>query len=155
MKTRILSLLVCLTMLVTLFAACGEKEPAVTIDVDALATALSKVQYVDEMMQVAEDSVALRYGFTSGAVKVVVYGGSGATPEGVIVAEYADESAAKNAFPKFEEYLETQKTTFDSYNAEFRPLLDTPVLERIGQYIVYCVCDAQSAAQTVLDGYKK
>lgn len=151
---RILSLLFVLPLLLCLMAGCTPAEPEVTIDIEALATDLSKVPFVDEMVAISAESVAARYGFTSGATKVIVYGGSGATPEEIVVAEYASASDAKNGHEKFKDHLDAQKTTFDDYNADFRPLLDTPVLEQIGKYVVYCVCDEPSRAQAVVDSYK-
>ena len=155
MKIRTLSFLLILTAILTLFASCAGGEAEVTIDITALGNDLSKVQFVDpDMAAIGADIVTSRYGFTSSAVKVVAYGGSGATPEEIIVAEYETAAKAKDAFSGFQSHLSSQKSTFDDYNAEYRPLLDTPILEQIGKYVIYCVCDAQSQAQAVLDSYK-
>ena len=156
MKIRTLSFLLVLSAILTLFAACSSTEVDVTIDVAALGTDLSKVQFVDPDMALIDAAIVTsRYGFTSAAVKVVAYGGSGATPEEIIVAEYESAAKAKDAFSGFQSHLDSQKSTFDDYNAEYRPLLDSPILEQIGKYVVYCVCDAPSQAQAVVDSFKK
>lgn len=155
MKTRIFSLLLVLPLLLCIFASCGEgTKTDVTIDITALSTDLAKVSFVDEMVALSAEAISARYGFAASASSVIVYGGSGATPEEIIVAEYASEADAKSAMAGFEEHLEAQKTTFDDYNAEYRPLLNDTVLEQIGKYIVYCVCDAPADAKTVVNNHK-
>ena len=155
MKIKHLTLLLALTAILALFAACSSTEAEVTLDITALGTDLSKVQFVDPDMALIDSAIVTsRYGFTSSSVKVVAYGGSGATPEEIIVAEYESSAKAKEAFDGFKSHLDSQKSTFDDYNAEYRPLLDTPILEQIGKYVVYCVCDAPTQAQAVVDSYK-
>ena len=54
---------------------------------------------------------------------------------------------------KYEARVASQKETFDSYNAEYRPLLDDYLLRRVGKYIVYCVSDDAKAASAALDEF--
>ena len=154
MKKTIAAALVLLTVLLA-FASCTKPQAPLTIDIEKLAKDLSGVSYVEQLEALDPSVVTTLYGFTSGAKNVIVYGASGATPEEIIIAEYEDENTAKSAVEKFEKRLSSQKTTFDDYNAEYRPLLDTPVLQQAGRYIVYCVSNDHAAAQAVLDGYLK
>lgn len=154
LSSRLLSLLFCLVLVLGVFAGCNESNDDVTLDIEALAADLSGVTFVEQVEKLDADVIGMLYGFTSGAAKVVVYGASGATPEEIIVAEYATAQEAKTSLAKYQERLDAQKTTFNSYNPQYRYLLDTPIVEQVGKYVVYCVCDAQSAAQQILTQHK-
>lgn len=143
--------LVLLTVLLAL-VSCTKAQPEISLDIENLAQLLSGVNYVEQLEKLDPSVVTTLYGFTSGAKNAVVYGASGATPEEIIVAEYETEDEAKTALEKYEKHLASQKETFNDYNAQYRPLLDNPVLQQAGKYIVYCVSNDGAAAQAVLDG---
>ena len=133
--------------------ACRQQEKDITLDIDQLAKALSEVKYVDEMVKLDDAVVATSYALTSDAKKAVVYGASGATPEEIIVAEYEDIASAKAAISKYSDRLAAQKKVFDTYNAEYRPLLDQMILQQAGKYIIYCVSSDYTAASKIVDSY--
>ncbi|MCQ2426174.1 MAG: DUF4358 domain-containing protein [Lachnospiraceae bacterium] len=162
---KILSLLLALLTLTFVFVSCsggesGAKETEapkdVVFDLSALGTALSKVKYEDEMAEITDDAViSAIYPEVSGAVKKVIYGGSGATPEEIILCEFESADAANSAKARFEKHLEDKKGIFDTYNAEYRPLLDKAVLEVIGKYVIYSVSADADAAKAAIEAAKK
>lgn len=134
------------------FSAC-QKETNVTIDIEKLAEDLSKVKYVDDMVKLDDAVVEASYALTSDAKKAVVYGASGATPEEIIIAEYESANAARDAMSKYSDRVAAQKKTFDTYNAEYRPLLNQMILQQNGQFIIYCVSSDYDAAVKIVDSY--
>ena len=131
----------------------GETEEKV-LSAENIATDLSKVTFVMEMQKASDGIINAKYGFTKGAAEVIVYGGSGATPEEIIVARYEGEAKAQEALAKYETRLENQKTRFDSYNDQYRYLLNDAILEQFGDYIVYCVCEDAETASEIVNAYK-
>lgn len=152
---RIIRLLASVLAILTLalcFSACA-KEDTVTIDIEKLAKELSKVKYVDDMVKLDDAVVSATYALTSGAKKAVVYGASGATPEEIIIAEYESANAARDAMSKYSDRVAAQKKTFDTYNAEYRPLLNQMILQQNGKYIIYCVSSDYDAAVKIVNSY--
>ncbi len=154
--TKSLALLLALLTLVLAFASCTKDQPAdVTLDLDALGTALSKVRYEDILVALTDETVLnTAYPVTAGAVKKIVYGGSGATPEEIILCEYENADEAAKAKTRFENHLNGKKETFDTYNAQFRPLLDDAILEVVGKYVIYSVSADAAAAKTAIEAAK-
>lgn len=154
---RIIACLICLSFIAVAFCSCGNTEDYSdkVIDVNALASELNeKLTYVDELAPVDENIVSALYGF-KGTVELVVFAAGGATPEEVIVAEYASQDDAKAALKEFEERAESQKKIFDTYNPEYRPLLDDMVLKQLGKYVIYSVSSSNANASDIIDSFFK
>lgn len=138
---KILACLLCLSFIFVAFCSCGNTVDYSdkVIDVNALAARLNtKLTFVDDLALVDENIVNALYGF-KGTEKLVVYAAGGATPEEIIIAEYATVDDAKAALPSFEARVKNQEKTFDTYNPEYRPLLNGMYLKQLGKYVVYCV----------------
>lgn len=143
---KILSLALALTFVLFTFAACGgNTAKTYSFDVSELAKLLSeKGKFVDALAEVDADVVSTAYGFSS-AKNVKVYASGGATPEEVIVAEYEGEAAAKTGMDEFNKRVSAQKTTYSTYNPQYRPLLDDLLLKQVGKYVIYCVSSDNTA----------
>ena len=154
---RIIALTTTIIVLAALFTSCGNAKKDysdIVLDVSALASELAnKSTYVDELAPVDEELVKTLYGFAD-TEKTVIYASGGATPEEVIVAEYSSADAAKAGLQVFNDRLSAQKKTYDTYNAQYRPLLDDILLEQIGKYVVYCVSSDNSAAVAAFEAFR-
>lgn len=155
-KVRSIAFALLLAALAALaLSACGNESPYtnVQLDVEEVAREIrDNGKFVDTLERLDDEAVPYVYDLGS-PVKAVVYAGSGATPEEIIVAEYADEQARAAAYEKINAHLNSQRKTFDDYNAEYRPLLNEPLFVQAGKYIIYCVSDDYNASQAVLSRY--
>ena len=163
-SVKIISFVLALLTLSFVFVSCSsgesgakntESQKEVVFDLSALGSALAKVKYEDEMAEITDDAViSAIYPEVTGAVKTVIYGGSGATPEEIILCEFESADAANTAKARFEKHLEDKKGIFDTYNAEYRPLLDKAVLEVVGKYVLYSVSADADAARAAIEAAK-
>ena len=150
---KIVSLLICLSFVLFCFCSCAETVDYSdkVIDVNALASELNtKLTFVDDLALVDESIVSALYGF-KGTEKLVVYAAGGATPEEIIVAEYATVDDAIAAFSAFEARVTSQEKIFDTYNPEYRPLLNGMYLKQLGKYVVYCVSSSNADIAGIVD----
>ena len=150
---KLICLLLALASLCLFLPACSDGAKEVNIDISALAAELaSSVTFADELEPVDTDVIAALYGF-SDAKSVVVYAASGATPEEIIVAEYETQEGAAAALGTLNNRLSSQKTTFNDYNTQYRPLLDKSIVRQIGRYVVYCVSSDYDKSVEILNKY--
>ncbi len=148
------SALLCMTCM--LYGCKNDTKKEYDIDIEALASDLSKIKYNDELAKVDANAAGNIIGsYVNGAKKYVFYSSSsGATPEMIVAAEYESESDAENGLKQLKKLVDEKKKTFDSYNVEYRPLLDNIVFENAGKYVILCVSGDTSAAEGVVAGYK-
>lgn len=157
---KVLSVVLAISALLCIAALAGckkEQEKEYNIDIVALATELSKIKYNDELANVNDAAAETIIGsYINGAKKYVFYSSSsGATPEMIITAEYETKNDAANGLKQLQKFVDEKKKTFDSYNVEYRPLLDKIVFESIGKYVVLCVSGDNTAAENIVSEYKK
>ena len=160
MKKITAIILTALVLVGTVFSlASCKNEPAknIEIDIDALAKELSEKVKFESPIKMPDDKVtsATIGKYLTGAKKTVYYSSDGATPEMIVVAEYEDEAAAKSGVSSLEQLVKAKKDVFDSYNTQYRSLLDDIILESDGKYAILCVSSDTSAAKTVVAGYTK
>lgn len=137
------------------FVSCEKSDPYADLKLDVEKVALDlrdNGKFVEELDRLDDATVPYVYDLGS-PDKIVVYTGSGATPEEIIVAEYDDADARTAALQKLNDHLTSQRKTFDDYNAQYRPLLDSPLLVEVGKYLIYCVSDDYNASEAVLSRY--
>lgn len=149
------SLLLIAAISVLAFSACNKTDQYADLQLDIERVALEmleKGKFIDTLERLDDEAVPYVYDLGS-PDKIVVYAGSGATPEEIIVAEYSDPNARAAAYEKFDSHLNEQRKTFDKYNAEYRPLLDDPLLVQAGRYLIYCVSDDYNASKAVISQY--
>lgn len=155
---KVLSVVLAISALLCIAALAGcKKEKEYNIDIEALASDLSKIKYNDEITKVGDTVTSNLIGsYVNGAKKVVYYSSSsGATPEMIITAEYETATDAANGLKQLQKLVNEKKNTFDNYNAEYRPLLDSIVFENVGKYVILCVSGDNSAAENIVAEYKK
>jgi hypothetical protein len=153
-KARITSIVFILTAFVAfIFSACEKADPYANLqlDIEQVARDIRESgKFVEELERLDDEAVPYVYNLGN-PVKAVVYAGSGATPEEIIVVEYADEQARADGYKKLSAHLSSQRETFDDYNAEYRPLLDEPLFIEAGRYIIYCIASDFDASKAALN----
>lgn len=133
----------------------GETEISenISFDIEQLALKLSTdIPFDDELIRLQDDAAALIYNF--GGKSTVVYTGSGATPEIIIIVECKDSIEADNAAVKIKTYIDDQITLFTDYNPSQLPKLESAVCSAYGRYAVCAVSPDSAAAQTVIESSK-
>lgn len=130
-----------------------EKSDNVSFDIEQLALKLSMdVPFDDELIRLQDDAAALVYNF--GGKSTVVYAGSGATPEIIIIVECTDSSEADIAAAKIKTYIDDQITLFTDYNPSQLPKLESAVCGTYGRYAICTVSSDSAAVQTVIEAGK-
>lgn len=153
-KIRILAVTL-LFAAATALASCQKADPYANLKLDVEQVALEirdSSKFVDDLERLDDATVPYIYDLGS-PDKIVVYAGSGATPEEIIVAEFGDADARAAALEKLNAHLTEQRKTFDDYNTEYRPLLDKALLVQAGKYLIYCVSDDYDSSEAVLSRY--
>jgi hypothetical protein len=137
------------------FSACEKADPFANLQLDIEKVALDiheNGKFIDDLERLDDATVPYIYDLGN-PDKIVVYAGSGATPEEIIVVEYPDPGARAAAYEKLDSHLKEQRKIFDDYNAEYRPLLDDPLIVQAGKYLIYCVSDDYDTSEAVLSRY--
>ncbi len=153
-KSRFIAVIM-LAAIVFTFVSCEKKDPYANLEIDVEKFALDlrdNGKFLEELERLDDKNVPYVYDIGT-PDKIVVYAGSGATPEEIIVAQFDDAAARSDAFKKLNDRLAAQRKTFDDYNAQYRPLLDNPLVTEVGKYLIYCVSDDAGASQAVLSRY--
>lgn len=154
MKKLIIILALIITM--SVIVSCGsetEKSEHIFFDIEQLALKLSTdVPFDDELIRLQDDAVSLVYNF--GGNSTVVYAGSGATPEIIIIVECTDSTEAESAAAKIKTYIDDQITLFTDYNPSQVPKLETAVCSAYGRYAICAVSDDSAAVQIVIESSK-
>lgn len=140
----------------SVIVSCGsetEKSDNVSFDLEQLALKISTdVPFDDELIRLQDDAAALVYKF--GGNSTVVYAGSGATPEIIIVVECTDSSEADSAADKMKVYIDEQITLFADYNPSQLPKLESAVCGVYGRYAICAVSDDSTTVQSVIESSK-
>lgn len=157
MRKALTSVVAILLTSVLFFAlvACEKSDPYANLQLDIEQVARDirdSGKFVDELERLDDSAVPFIYDLGS-PVKAVVYAGSAATPEEIIVAEYESAEACKAGYDKVNAHLSEQRDTFDDYNAEYRPLLNEPLFVQAGKYLIYCVSNDYNASKEALSRY--
>jgi hypothetical protein len=133
--------------------SCAEKTAEyvnVTFDIEQLALKLSlDVAFDDELIRLKDDAVSLAYDF--GGESTVVYAGSGATPEIIIITKCDDAATADAAVLKIKDYINNQIKLFTDYDASQLPKLESAFCSAYGSYAVCVVSGDNTAAQTIIE----
>lgn len=146
MITAILAALMVLSLV-----ACGSKT--VTVDAQKLADDLkSKVSYDAEMIATAAEDFDYYFSVPDGA-SIAGYESDGDTSERIIVAQCADEAAAKALMSELDSYLADLKQEAERYTPEEVTRLEDAVMLQQGSTVVMCVCADADAAKDVIKGY--
>lgn len=148
-----LTLILTVIIIAATIISCSEKTAEyvnVTFDTEQLAVKLcSDVPFEDELMRLGDDVVGLKYNF--GSDSAVVYAGSGATPEIIIIAKCADAEAAEAAVLKIKDYIDDQITLFTDYNSSQLPKLESAFCRAYGCYAICVVSGDSAAAQSTIE----
>lgn len=153
-KIIALLLAVCLMFLL---AACGG-DKGKTVDVDALADELAgSAAFTMDIGQYELDvqRAAPTYGFEADSVKSCRYFYNNGSNEELLVVEANDADAAAAVEQCCSKRVELQKAALENYNPDAIPRLDSAVLVKTGNYVVFVVAEDAGAAKTVVDKYTK
>jgi hypothetical protein len=140
------------TLAIIIFiCSCGDKYETAVIDINSLADKIiSGITFDDQLMQISEENIKLIYNFGE-YVNMIVYAGSGATAEEIILIECADSSTADKIYLNVDTYYKNKKFYFKDYNPDETYKLDKPIFARIGKYVIYCVSPNTAEVQKILD----
>lgn len=142
-------------ILAAAFMGC-EKAPDdsnLTLDISAAASYLRENLMFDDAVEKLDESiVSAVYNF--GGIKTVVYAGSGAAAEEIIVIEAENPEAAKSISEgAVISHWKTRVGEFKEYNVSEQPKLEAKVIVVRGKYIVYCVCVNYDEAEDIINAY--
>ncbi len=151
---RIFGVLLMCAMVMTMLAGCGGSAN-VTIDTAELADDIyAGVTWQDQISEVDLSKALSLYGIDSDAVTSgKVYISTNATAEEIAVLEVSStgDVTVDDVKTCVEGRVESQKASFESYNAAEVPKLENALIYVKGQYVILVVCDDVSEAETVIE----
>lgn len=154
MKKKLLGILLVCTMMVAMLTGCGDSAN-VTIDTGGLADDIyAGVTWQDQIGEVDLDKALSLYGISSDAVvSGKVYISTNATAEEIAVLEVSseDNDIVNEVKTRVEGRVESQKASFESYNAAEVPKLENALIYVKGRYVILVVCDDVSQAEAIID----
>lgn len=113
---------------------------------------LENAEFDDELVSIEETVIHTLYNFGKSEA-IVVYAGSGATAEEIIIIECDTSDNAKAAYDNLKSYLQKKKITFKDYNPAEMYKLDDPILKQYGKYVVYCISIDNEKVQDIINKY--
>ena len=156
MKTRKMfrkfSALTAVVLTALTLTACGGGKKAADVDVAKLADELnSSVITTDTLSEPQDTMLSSIYFFEDGQLADhKIYMSNNTTADEIVVAECADEKAAKSVSDLLKTRVGNQKNLFESYNPDEAAKLDKALVKTAGKYAVMVVCDDYDKAESIL-----
>ena len=142
------ALILCLLAL----TGCGKKSTGGTVSPADLAKQLATETVTsDTLTETSADILASTYFVDSEKIdSSSAYMSTGASACEVAVIKCKDASYTSDVQKLFEQRVSNQTTLYSSYNAEETKKLNAAIIKVSGQYVVLCVCDDTSKAESIL-----
>ncbi|MDR0974582.1 MAG: DUF4358 domain-containing protein [Ruminococcus sp.] len=152
-KSSGISLVFILLLVITV--GCGNTEEiiAAPAPADVTAAVMSEVEFMSPVPKTIE-TIGVYYTIldTSSVSDMSVYVcGSGAYPDEIAVIEFIDSEAADKGFEAVTDRLDTLIKTYTDYTPEEMYKLDSAVLEKRGNYVIFIVADDNEKALEITD----
>ncbi|MDR0903621.1 MAG: DUF4358 domain-containing protein [Ruminococcus sp.] len=131
-----------------------DKPAAEPVPADVTAAVMSEV----ELMSPAEKDLETIGAYytdldTLSVADMSVYVcGSGAYPDEIAVIKFKDADAAESGFEAVKSRYDSMVTTFIDYTPDEMYKLDSAVLEKKGNYVIFIASADNAKAQTIADG---
>lgn len=135
-----------------------EEEPVVSdYDVSGIADRLNEaVPFADAMGQISSTMLYKTHGIDSEQMaNAAGYIGGGATAEEIAVFEVKKKKDAVQVKQCLEDYIQTRKTSFETYLPAEVPKLEHPFLLQKGKLIVLVIADDCSQAESIVTDFLK
>ncbi len=131
-------------------ASCGAK----TINVNELASALmAEGKFAEQLTEVSAEITEKRYGLEADDVEeCAAYAGTKAVVDEVAVFKAAN---LENVKEQVEQHIDAQKDSYSSYRPDEVPKLDDCVVTVSGDYVIVCVSEDSSVAESIIEKYTK
>ncbi len=144
-----------LAMMLLLAGCAGSDEQVIDLEEASKAVAEGNF-FTDDMNPAKTDVLLALYGLTQDEVaQVVGYVGSGATAEELTLWKASSSDAAAAIAEKVQGRVDTQISSFQDYNPEEVPKLESAVILQKGNFVALCVCADNAAAREILEPYFK
>ncbi len=144
-----------LTLLVSVFAACGNNQPQFEPE-DAALALLEEGAFTDLLSPI--DIKIVRSLYALGELEITecsVYCSTGATAEEIAIFRCADAETAKEVELAAKARLESQSATYASYAPEVIPEIENAVVRVRGCYVACVISGDAALASSILDRYMK
>ena len=152
MKKRLFVVIMVCCVLVGMLAGCSGSADY-QIDTAKLADDIyAGVTWKDQIGEVNLAKALNLYGISVDDIASgKVYISTNATAEEIAVLEVVSTDQVSTEETAVKDRVASQKSSFESYNAEEVPKLENPLIVTKGQYVILVVCDNTSEAKTVVD----
>ena len=153
-KKSILVIVIVLILIIVIGVIWSTKNTKnIEINIEDLAGQLVESGiFEDELAKTEPELIYSKYGLDANAInKLVVYQGSGATSEELIILQAKDN--IKEIKQKLEEEKEERKEVFESYLPEEVFKIDNSILETKGNYLIFCISGDSNKASEIINNY--
>jgi hypothetical protein len=149
---KTISLLLVFTCVLALLTGCGSSSSKKTMDPQTLADdLLANAEFTDSLEQLDDAVIPNYYGVDAADYKsALVYCGTAATAEQIVIFEAVDSSAADRLLSSLQSFVSEKIEAYQSYGPAAAMSLENATVKTIGNYVVAVVCsDSDSAAEIV------
>lgn len=153
---KALTVAICILSAALLICGCNGGYENVVIDVEKVASEINaNAEFDDTLVKLSDDVVRVKYPSLIDSEKTVIYAGSGATAEEIIILELSDAKSANVCSEKLKTHNSEMRKTFTDYNSSELPKIDSAVNVVRGKYVIYCVsCDASKVGNIIDDFFE-
>jgi hypothetical protein len=140
----------------SLFTACGSSAEPIDVNPDNVTTAV--MEAIEFPSPVGKDMESIGVYYTTldpnSVERMSVYVcGSGAYPDEIAVFEFSDSKAADAGYEAVTKRYEDLVSTFTDYTPEEMYKLESPVMAKYGNYVVFIDCSENEIAQEIVLTY--
>ena len=148
MRRVLAAALICL-----LLAGCGKTDKDLTLDMEALCNELLEGGVFEETLYPAEESaVPLLLDFET-ECEGLVYVGTGATAEELVLFHGGDEDEAGQLKENLSQHLADRTEQYSGYLPQEAYKLENAILQQYGTYVILCIAADTAAAEEIIGSY--
>lgn len=121
---------------------------------DVFDSISGSIVFTDTMEIVADDYSEMLLNIPSSLYSdCILYMGSGATAEELLIFDAADKNNADEITKLLNTHIDDQKQAFQGYNPDELNKLSSPLITTSGNIIICCVCNDPDMAKTAVTNY--
>lgn len=153
-KSAVISLLLCISALLTA-TACGAQTGPANLDIKSAASAvINSGAYTDTMGEAKSDAATSLYKLAAADVADCdVYFSSMATAEECAIFKAANKSAADRILSACKDRQSSQVTSYQNYVPTEVAKINAAIIMKSGNYVFYIVSNDQTKAASALSQY--
>ncbi len=152
---KTLAVLLAVLCLASALCGCGGSSKK-AMDPQALADdLLANASFTDSLSQLDAAVIPAYYGVdTADYTSALVYCGTAATAEQIVIFEAVDSAAAERLLSTLQSFIADKIEAYKSYGPAAAMSLENAAVKAIGNYVVAVVCSDSDSANAIVEQYE-